>query len=103
MKKVEILFNNIKAGILIENSRSDYEFIYDDSYIGLPISLTMPLKSKQFKYNFFPAFFEGLLPEGPQLEALLNDKKINRDDLFSQLIACGADCVGAVSIKELNE
>ena len=57
----------------------------------------MPTSQQHYKFISYPAFFEGLLPEGIQLEALLKDKKINRNDLFAQLVACGADCVGAVT------
>lgn len=102
MRKAEVFVNNHRAGILIENSRSDYEFVYDETYEGNPVSLTMPIKIKTYKFKSFPSYFEGLLPEGVQLEFILRDKKINRDDLFSLMMVCGADCVGAVSLRELN-
>ena len=101
MRKAEVSVKGTRAGFLIEISNLDYDFIYDPSYDGPPVSLALPVKSRQFKFHSFPAFFEGLLPEGPQLEALLKQKKINRGDLFSQLIACGSDCVGAVTVKEI--
>ena len=101
MKRADVFVNNIKAGQLIENSFSDYEFKYDDKYSGAPVSLTLPISQSHYRFNFFPAFFEGLLPEGVQLQALLRDRKINRNDLFAQLMICGADCVGAVSVKEI--
>ncbi|MCK5210342.1 MAG: HipA N-terminal domain-containing protein, partial [Cyclobacteriaceae bacterium] len=61
--------------------------------------------SSQKKYTFtsFPPFFEGLLPEGIQLEGLLKLNKIDRNDLFSQLISVGDDVVGAVTVKEIIE
>ncbi|MQY80452.1 MAG: toxin HipA, partial [Bacteroidetes bacterium] len=57
----------------------------------------------EFEFDEFPPFFDGLLPEGFQLEALLKQKKIDRDDLFIQLITVGEDLVGAVTIKESDE
>ncbi len=102
MRKAEVLVNGKRAGLLIENSIYSYEFIYDDGYQGSPVSLKMPTAKKSFSFTSFPAFFEGLLPEGIQLEALLRDRKINRGDHFSQLMVCGADCVGAVAVKELK-
>lgn len=99
MKKADVFVNNIKAGQLIEHSSSDYEFKYEAGYTGSPVSLTLPIAKSNFRFTTFPAFFEGLLPEGVQLEALLRDRKLNRSDLFGQLLACGADCVGAVSVK----
>lgn len=102
MKKAEVFVNNIKAAELIEiEIHNNYELTYDPDYQGHPISLTLPVQKKHFKFKSFPAVFEGLLPEGAQLEALLRDKKINRSDLFKQLMACGSDCVGAISVKEI--
>lgn len=101
MRRAEVFVHGIKAGIFIENTGSDYDFIYDNNYEGQPVSLTLPIKKKHFKFSSFPAFFEGLLPEGVQLEALLKQKKINRGDFYSQLMACGEDCVGAVTVKEI--
>jgi serine/threonine-protein kinase HipA len=102
MRKADVYVNNLKAGQLIEINSYDYEFRYEENYKGAPVSLTMPMSQGHYKFTSFPAFFEGLLPEGIQLEALLKDKKINRRDFFSQLIACGADCVGAVTVKEVK-
>jgi serine/threonine-protein kinase HipA len=63
----------------------------------------MPIKGKSFKYNGFPPFFDGLLPEGIQLEGLLKIKKIDKNDYFSQLMTVGEDMVGAVTVKEIIE
>lgn len=102
MRQAEIFVNDQHAGILIEFSDSHYEFIYDKGYQGHPVSLTLPLKNQRFQFTSFPPFFEGLLPEGVQLEALLRQKKINRNDHFSQLVATGDDFVGAITVKELR-
>jgi serine/threonine-protein kinase HipA len=53
-----------------------------------------------FTFAGFPPFFEGLLPEGEMLEGLLRQRKIDRSDLFSQLVAVGGDTVGAVTVIE---
>jgi serine/threonine-protein kinase HipA len=104
MRKAKIYFQGIEAGILSESlPGSHYIFEYSKSYNGDPISLTMPLKNVKFEYNEFPSFFDGLLPEGYQMEGLLKFKKIDKNDLFSQLIAVGEDMVGAVTVKEIFE
>jgi len=61
----------------------------------------MPRERKEFTYHTFPPFFDGVLPEGLRLEALLRQAKIDRDDLFSQLIAVGRDLVGNVTVEVL--
>ncbi len=79
-----------------------YEFKYDEKYKGPGISLTIPTTKKKHSYSRFPPFFDGLLPEGFQLEVLLKQKKIDKRDYLSQLTAVGEDMVGAVTLKEKN-
>ena len=76
MKKAIIFVHNKRAGILSEDSTGGYEFIYNDTYGGEPVSLTMPLKTKTYSFAKFPSFFEGLLPEGIMLEGLLKIGKM---------------------------
>ena len=101
MRKAQILIHNIPAGILTEVGKDAYIVEYDVNYNGQSISLTMPVQKRTFQFKTFPPFFEGLLPEGLMLEALLRQYKINKDDYFSQLILTGEDMVGAVTIKEI--
>ncbi len=90
-----------EAGLLTEIIfGKEYRFEYNDGYIGLPVSLTMPVSQKTWLYHEFPPFFDGLLPEGHQLEGLLKQGKVDRNDYFSQLIIVGNDTVGAVTVKE---
>jgi serine/threonine-protein kinase HipA len=101
MKKANVFVNGVLAGWLEElEKKKRYRFLYKDDYIGGPVSLTMPLDRKEFFFDKFPPFFEGLLPEGIMLEALLKIKKIDRDDNMSQLLAVGKDMVGYVSVEE---
>ena len=101
MRTADVFFRNSLAGKLIEIVQNrEYRFIYGKEYSGPPVSLTMPLEQQEYEYDVFPPFFDGLLPEGYQLEALLKIKKIDRDDLMSQLLAAGSDTVGAVTIEE---
>ena len=101
MRRDKIFFNGIIAGILEEREKGkSYRFLYNKYYTGDPISLTMPIKKRIYEFNNFPAFFEGLLPEGLQLEGLLRQMKIDKTDFFSQLITVGQDMVGAVTVEE---
>ncbi|MBV9575017.1 MAG: HipA N-terminal domain-containing protein [Gammaproteobacteria bacterium] len=101
MKKARVLVNGIEAGVLEELKKGKYQFTYHPDYEGAPVSLTMPLINKYYEFNKFPPFFEGLLPEGILLEALLRKYKLDRNDYFEQLIKVGLDVVGAVTIEEL--
>lgn len=98
MRTAAILINNIPAGMLEEMADKHYKFSYLDTYQGPPVSLTMPINIRVYQFNHFPNFFEGLLPEGIMLEALLRQSKLDKNDLFGQLLVVGRDVVGAVSV-----
>ncbi len=101
MRKARILVNEVEAGILEELSHDHYRFTYDLAYQGSPVSLSMPLEKTSYEFSTFPPFFEGLLPEGIMLEALLRKYKLDKEDYFSQLLKVGHDVVGAVTIEEI--
>ena len=102
MRTADVFMNGMPAGQLTEIEKGSlYKFEYLKQYAGLPVSLTMPVHTIQaYTFNSFPTFFRGLLPEGIMLEGLLQQQKIDRDDYFSQLVATGADMVGAVTVFE---
>jgi serine/threonine-protein kinase HipA len=104
MRTALVKVHNIEAGILTEvgenASSPSYRFQYFNDYKGAPVSLTMPVARKVFEYDHFPPFFDGVLPEGGQLEGLLRTRKIDRHDYLSQLIAVGHDLVGSVTVFE---
>jgi serine/threonine-protein kinase HipA len=100
MRIAKVFVNNVEAAILTElEFGKKYRVEYLGDYHGIPVSLTM-LPGKKYDFEGFPPFFDGLLPEGYQLEGLLKFGKIDRNDLFSQLMAVGADMVGNVTVKE---
>ena len=93
--------HGIPAGILEQiEAGKKYRFTYFKKYSGPSIALTMPLDEKEFAFDRFPPFFDGLLPEGLLLEGLLKLRKIDKFDYLSQLIAVGNDLVGAVTVQE---
>ena len=101
MRIADVFFKNMPAGQLIEmETDGRYHFSYAPDYTGPPISLTMPVQSKAYEFDSFPPFFDGLLPEGFQLEALLRHKKLDRNDRFGQMLQVGSDTVGAVTVHE---
>ncbi len=72
MRKAEVCMHGKVAGVLevIEEDKS-YRFSYLQNYEGPSISLTMPVEKKEFIFDQFPPFFDGLLPEGILLDGLL--------------------------------
>ncbi|MGE4496699.1 MAG: HipA N-terminal domain-containing protein [Deferribacterales bacterium] len=102
MRKALVYQQGIPAGFLTETERG-YEFKYLPDYGGTAVSLTLPVAGKSYQFDDFPPFFDGLLPEGYQLESLLRRLKIDRNDSFAQLMAVGADLVGSVTVEEVAE
>jgi len=103
MRKAEVFVGGNLAGYLEEQTKGTlYRFSYVGGYNGPPVSLTMPVNDRSFTYTSFPPFFDGLLPEGMQLESLLRSLKIDKNDLFSQLLAVGRDMVGTVTVREAD-
>jgi serine/threonine-protein kinase HipA len=103
-RQASIFMHGNKAGMLTEIIPiKEYHFTYIPNYLGEPISLTMPIQKDPYVFNRFPPFFDGLLPEGGQLEALLRIQKIDRNDLFSQLLVVGDDLIGAVTVKAVDK
>jgi serine/threonine-protein kinase HipA len=103
MRTAEVFVAGKLAGYLEEQTKGTlYRFTYVEGYNGPPVSLTMPIDDGSFTYTSFPPFFDGLLPEGIQLESLLRSRKLDRNDLFSQLLAVGRDMVGTVTVREAD-
>jgi len=104
MRKVSVFVKGTEAGTLSElRQGKEYLFEYLDGYKGIDVSRSMPQNIKVYRFDEFPPFFDGLLPEGVQLEGLLKIKKIDKKDYLSQLIAVGDDMIGVVTVKEIQE
>jgi len=103
MRKSDVFVHDVHAGVLEEIEKGmAYRFTYLGDYDGPPASLTLPVSTTPYDFEKLPGFFEGLLPEGYNLEILLRVRKIDRNDLFSQLMAVGMDMVGAVTVQEIE-
>lgn len=63
----------------------------------------MPIRDRAYEFDRFPPFFDGLLPEGAQLEALLRQAKLDRTDYMGQLLTVRRDLVGNVTVHPLDD
>jgi len=101
VRRVIVRVDGMRAALLeeVEVGRR-YRLVYLAGYDGPPVSLTLPSRREPYEFEGFPPFFEGLLPEGQQLEGLLRQARLDGGDLLGQLIAVGSDLVGAVTVEE---
>ncbi len=91
---------------LIQETDEGYRFAYDSAYLdsdhAIAVSLTLPLRAEPYvAHTLFP-FFDGLIPEGWLLDIVSRNWKINQQDRFGLLMVACHDCIGAVSIREVN-
>lgn len=106
MKRAHIYMYDKIAGTLMEDDEG-FHFTYFDDYLNLenaePISLTIPLKKETFSSKILFPFFDGLIPEGWLLDIAAKNWKLDERDRMSILLVTCMDCIGAVSVRALNE
>jgi len=105
MRKAKVFMYESFAGILSENE-DGYSFSDNQDYLNYedaePVSLTLPLSEKPHKSKTIFPFFDGLIPEGWLLEIAEKNWKLNPRERMGLLLACCHECIGAVSIQEIN-
>lgn len=102
------VYNNKKfAGILIEHSLNDYEFIYDDVYMSdsqtTSICLNMPKSQKNYHSTELFPFFFNLLSEGENRKFQSMYLKLDPHDDFGFLLATAQyDTAGAITVEPIE-
>ena len=107
MRRAEIYYKDLLAGILTETNDGEYTFQYEKKYAtkypGQFITFTMPVTETPYVDKRLFPFFEGLIPEGWLLDIASKSWKINQNDRMGLLLACCQNCIGAVSVKPIPE
>ena len=103
-RRAKVFYCKQFAGILSEKAEGGYRFVYDSDYLerGQAISLTLPLQEECFESDTMFPFFAGLIPEGWYLHIVAPTIKVDEHDTFGLLMRTCGDCIGAVSLQELN-
>ena len=107
MRRVEVYYNRVRAGILTEENRKSYVFTYDSKYFAdtnMPsVSLTLPKTKQEYRSEFLFPFFFNMLSEGVNRKLQSTQLKIDENDNFGLLMATAQnDTIGAVTVKPLN-
>lgn len=113
MKKGQVKFHDTLVGTVYQvigedkKEENGYFFQYNEAYIKNPIhgpiSQTLPVRKERYhdEENLLP-FFDGLIPEGFLLDVALKNWKLNEKDRMELLLSVCGDCIGAVSIKRIE-
>jgi len=106
VRKAAIKIEDQLAGWLTQDEQG-YHFVYDQAYAAQPgarpVSLTLPLREATYTSKVLFAFFDGLIPEGWLLDIAEKNWKLNSRDRMGLLLACCKNCIGTVSVVEINE
>lgn len=106
MRQLEILSNDVLAGILTETDDRKYVFVYDDSYINSDmssISMTLPKNEKEFHADYLFPFFANILPEGANKDYICRRFHIDEDDSMGLLMAfSGKDFIGSIGVRTIK-
>lgn len=107
MRRAEVYWNRILAGIIEEYDSGKYTFTYEPEYYidkSRPgVSLTIPKTQQKYSSdNLFP-FFYNMLSEGANRALQSKQLKIDEKDFFGLLLATAQhDTIGAITIKQID-
>lgn len=97
-----VYFNDIYAGILIQDETGRLNFGYAPQYLSLPrsvpFSVSMPLKETRYEDSVVRPFFSNLLPDDLARRRLARYLGISEKNPFALLESIGGDCAGALSL-----
>lgn len=100
--KLFVYYEHLKIGTLTRDEDFIYSFEYEDEWRknpeSFPLSISMPLDTKQFGNKITLSFFENLLPEGHVRDELEKSKQIK--GTFDFLQRFGLDIAGAVVVTD---
>ena len=90
------------AGTLTLDRHGAMRFAYDAAWLSddatPPLSLSLPKRSQSFPSRRCAPFFEGLLPEGAERDAVARALGVSADNAFGILAGVGGEVAGAVSL-----
>ena len=90
------------AGVLSLDRHGAMRFAYDDAWLAdhaVPaLSLSLPKRSQSFSSARCAPFFEGLLPEGAERDAVAGALGVSPENVFGILVGVGGEMAGAVSL-----
>ena len=107
VEPVAHIYKNGEFAAIFSNVDGNVRFEYLSDYVALgkpAIASTLPLTSEPIilANGATPAFFAGLLPEGPRLQAMRSRIKTSLNDDVGLLLEIGADLIGDVQVVPPN-
>lgn len=106
MNALDVFFHADQVGTLERQPGAKLRFVYRSSWAkgaGVPLSLSLPLRTEAFDDDHCRPFFSGLLPEGEFLKAIARRFHVSAGNAFAVLAEIGGECAGAISLAAEGE
>lgn len=104
-EELEVTLYGYPVGTLLRVGVEDYEFVYDaawaSSAAAVPLSLSLPLRTRRHRGRVVANFVDNLLPDNPDVrERWAIDAGLDTTEPFYLLAEYGHDVAGAASFQK---
>jgi serine/threonine-protein kinase HipA len=100
-KTLDVYLHDELVGHLIQDDGGQMVFDYVGSWLknpnAIPLSQSLPLRTKRFTRNECRGFFAGILPEESKREIIARNLGISARNDYAMLEQIGGECAGAVT------
>ena len=106
-RTLTVWWDRAKVGALYLDRHGAMRFAYEGDWIADPkapaVSFSLPKRPRSFSARLCAPFFEGLLPEGAQRDAVAGALGVSAGAAFRLLAALGAEVAGALTLLPEGE
>lgn len=99
---LNVFLHNLPVGKLWLDEKRRFVFQYDQRWLEspeqMPLSLSLPLRSKPYEDDSSRPFFSNLLPEAGLRQAVARKLGVSEQNDFALLWELGGECAGAVTL-----
>lgn len=101
IKTLDVYLHRKSVGRLIQDDHGLLLFEYDENWLNNPdaiaLSISLPLRKRQFRGKECKGFFGGILPEESKRRQIAKNLGISARNDYSMLEQIGGECAGAVT------
>lgn len=103
-KRLATCINGTQIGTLIQDEGGLISFRYLDGYRGIPLSLSLPVTTREYKQAEVSPYLMGLLPDSTEVrKAAAREFGVSPNNPFAMLSHMGLDCPGGVQFCNPDE
>lgn len=100
-KTLDVYLYSHLAGHLVRDAGGRMGFDYAETWLNkpgaMPLSQSLPLRTKRFNHKECRAYFAGILPEEAKREIIARNLGISARNDYSMIERIGGECAGAVT------